>query len=40
MKKFESYGKCYFCKRTFSKKGMTRHLQSCSKRKNILRVVF
>jgi len=36
MKKFESYGKCYFCKRTFSKKGMTRHLQSCSKRKNIL----
>ena len=31
-----SYGKCYFCKRTFSKKGITRHLRSCSKRNNIL----
>ena len=33
MAKFESYGKCYYCNRTFSKKGITKHLQSCSKRK-------
>lgn len=32
-----SYGKCYFCKETFNKEGMTRHLQSCSKRNNILK---
>jgi len=31
-----SYGKCYFCKENFNKKGMTRHLRSCSKRNNIL----
>jgi hypothetical protein len=33
MAKFESYGKCYFCNGTFSKAGMAKHLQSCSKRK-------
>lgn len=36
MKSIISHGKCYFCKETFSKKGMTKHLQSCSKRNNIL----
>jgi hypothetical protein len=32
MANFESYGKCYFCKETFSKNCMTRHLQKCGKR--------
>lgn len=33
-----SSGKCYFCKETFNKRSMTRHLQSCSKRNNILEI--
>jgi len=36
MKSIISYGKCYFCEKTFSKKSMTKHLQLCSKRNNAI----
>ena len=36
MKSIISYGKCYVCQKTFVKKVMTKHLQSCIKRNNTI----